>query len=142
MGRGGVFISQKAYIKKRQLEASTELLKDIAKLDTQHKKYAEVSVKKELDFKISKLKLLQTSQEAKSILYTRQQYFEYRDKPNRLLARVLAQDHLKVPISDIMMSRNVKEVRSLEGKLQVLTEEFYIELYKSTDPCDKNIKDF
>lgn len=134
-------MSQKAYLNKCQQKVSMELLNDIAKLETQHKKSAEESVKKNLDFKISTLKLLHTSQSAKSILYTRQLYFEYRDKPNRLLAQVLAQDHSKAPISDIMMSRNRKDVRSLEGRLQVVTQ-YYTELYKSTYPCDDNIKDF
>lgn len=100
-----VYINQKAYINKCQLKASMDLLNDIAKLETQHNRLAEESVKKNLDLKISKLKLLQTTQAAKSILYTRQQYFEYRYILNRLLARVLAQDYPKASISEHNVNR-------------------------------------
>lgn len=86
------------------------MLTGIAKLEAQQKKAGEDSINRELDVEISKLKLLQASQAAKSIMYSRQQFFEYRDKPNKLLACVLAQDHLN---QHFLMRGSLKMTRKL-----------------------------
>lgn len=67
----GVFINQKAYINKRQYEASRGMLKKITNLEAQHKLSGEDSIKRNLDVELSKLKLLQASQAAMSVMYSR-----------------------------------------------------------------------
>lgn len=47
---------------------SKEMLSEIAKLEAHHKRSGEESFKRELDFKASKLKLLQAFQTAKAIM--------------------------------------------------------------------------
>lgn len=61
-----------------------DLLKDIATLEAKHKETASASIKQDLDIKLSKLHLLEASQAAKSLLYTKKHIFEYRVKPNKV----------------------------------------------------------
>lgn len=66
------------------------------------------SVKKKLDDDdVIKLKLVQASQAAKSITYS-----GYRDKPNKLLARVLAQGNFKTSLPDGIASKTGREANS------------------------------
>lgn len=74
-------------------------------------------------------------------MYTRQKFFNYRDKPNKLLAWVLAQEHPKASIPDIMIAQSGEEINSTEGKLELLVDD-YQELYRSSCPCKSNIENF
>lgn len=67
----GILINQKVYVTKHQREASRNILQNIAILEAQHKVSGEDNVKRKLDMETSKLKLLQTSKAAKSILYSK-----------------------------------------------------------------------
>lgn len=122
---------------KNRHKDSIELQKDIAKLEAQHKATGRQTFKEELDLKISKLKLIEASCAAKSIMYARQQMFDFRDKPNKLLARILAQGHLRQSIPGVMISKTGEEVCLLGDKLKVFSE-YYNDLYKSTQP-DENV---
>lgn len=66
------------------------LLKEIAVLESKHKATRGKNIKHELDIKVAQLRSLETSQAVKSLLYASQHLFDYRDKPNKQLARVLA----------------------------------------------------
>lgn len=66
----GVFISLKAYINKKWQKV--ELLKDSANLETQYKVSGAEEIRCELDMKLSKLRLIEAPNAAKSIMYARQ----------------------------------------------------------------------
>lgn len=118
----GILISQKAYVNKRQQDISKEMLKEITILETEHKETGKESIKEKLDEEIIMLKLVQAPMAAKSVMYYRQQYFEYRDKPNKLMARVLDQGNPRTTIPDVMFTKPGKKVSFVEDKLEVFTE--------------------
>lgn len=89
----GVFISLKASLNRKRHEASAIILQDIVDLETLHKRKPEKGIKEELDLRVAKLRVIETTQAATPMLYLRQQIFEFRDRPNKMLARILAQEN-------------------------------------------------
>lgn len=59
------------------------------------------------------IKLMDESTAAK-VMYDRQQFFEYRVKPNRLLARVFADPVTKQSSVDVMVARNGVKKKSFK----------------------------
>lgn len=118
----GVFISLKAYLNRKRQNTVDKLLNKIAMLEAKHKATGLKSIKKELDIKLGKLNLLEASQAAKSLLYAKQHLFEYRDRPNKQLANVLAQSKSMQSMSDSMVTINIEKVISMPDKLKVFAE--------------------
>lgn len=69
----GILISKEIYLWKSKKEAVKRLTDEIAILEEQHKRTQTRSLKEELDIKTSKLKIIQATQAAKSLMYARQQ---------------------------------------------------------------------
>lgn len=57
-----------------------------------------------LDALTLKLKIIDTTSKAKGVLNVKQHYFEYRDKPNKTLAQVLAESVDKPTIAEVLCS--------------------------------------
>lgn len=62
-------------------------------------------------------------------MYARQQFFDYRDRPNKQLACLLSDNKGKQTIADIMTNAEGTQVVTLEDKRQ-LFEDYYTKLYK------------
>lgn len=136
----GIFISQKAYLNKKRQNSIGGLLNDITTFEAKYKATGSGSLKQELNIKISKLHLMEASLAAKSMLYAKQHLFEYREKPNKQLARILAQHTSMQPLSDCMVTSNGDEVISIPDKLKGFVEDPN-PLYDTTNPfvSDKSI---
>lgn len=114
------------------------MLRGLNILESQNKKSGENSVKKKLDDEIAKMKLVQASQAAKSIMYSRQHFLSIEINQT---ARVLAQGNSKTSYPDKMISKTGKKVNTLKDKLDILTD-YYSDLYKSSHPAESCIKHF
>lgn len=77
------FINQKAHVNKKRHEVTEKLIKELAILEAKHKSVKTKELKQELEAKVNELKLLEATAIAKEVLYARQQFFEYKDRPNR-----------------------------------------------------------
>lgn len=125
--------------KKEQLKR--EIQQKIRCLEQNHKQKPTREMKDRLDAQMAKFKLIEASQVAKQIMYSKQRTFEYRDKPNTLLARMLTtkQESFRLPLS--MTTYKGIQVDSVPDKLQVFVE-YYQQLYQSSGPEMEKIKDF
>lgn len=65
-------------------------MQNIVRLEAIHKITRSVDNKLELEALVAKLKLFDAVTVAKELVYAKQHVFEYRDKPNKNLARILA----------------------------------------------------
>lgn len=77
--------------------------------------------KYELDTKLNEIKLIEATEAAQEIMYTKQQYFKYRNKPNKQLAKVLAESTAKPSIADVMVAKDGDKIESISGKLDLLS---------------------
>lgn len=64
----GVLISQKAYLNKKKQLATEEALKDITRLEAQHKVSQTDELKRRLNIEVNKLKLIEATQLPKEIM--------------------------------------------------------------------------
>lgn len=90
---------------------------------------------------ISKLKLTEASQEAKEIIFAKQRLFEFRDKSNKLLAKLLAHQKGSSGLPESMKSTRGELVHSVKEKLQVFVDS-YEELCKSLQPAETEVDNF
>lgn len=137
----GVLISQKAYLNKKKMAMSTETLAEIGLLERQYELTGNKDIKWDMEVKTNIFKLLDASQAAKEIMYARQHFFEYHDKPNKQLAQVLAEDKGQHKMPEVMMNKDGEKLAALEDKLCIFAP-YYTELYKSMDLSEENIKSF
>lgn len=79
-------------------------MREISKLEEVHKTTRSKAVKQELDVLILKLKLTDATSLAREVMFAKQQAFEYRDKPSRQLAHVLAESQEKTVLGEVMIS--------------------------------------
>lgn len=63
-------------------------------------------------------------------MYSKQRIFEYRDKPNTLLARMLSTKQEGIRIPQSLITNKGMKVDSVPDKLQVFVE-YYQQLYKN-----------
>lgn len=84
------------------------------------------------------LKLLEASQISRNIKYARQWYFDFRDKPWNMLAKVLEEN---TPIKNDIGINNAEGqlVYQVEQKLRIF-ERYYVNLCKSEKPQERDIK--
>lgn len=74
-------------------------------------------------------------------MYIKQSTFEYANKPNQHLPRILAGARGKYSIPEYMFSKENKKVKDSKGKLEIFAE-YYWELYFSSDPAEADIDIF
>lgn len=55
-------------------------------------------------------------------MYAKQNAFEHRDKPNKHLARILADTRRSPLFLEVMISKERKEVNTIIGKLKVSSD--------------------
>lgn len=91
---------------------------DITRLDAQHTVTRPHELKHELEEKVSVLKLIEATHAAKDVMYARQHILKYRDKPNKQLARILAESRENQVIPDIMVTKGGAEVGLLKNKFK------------------------
>lgn len=86
-----------------------------------HKATGSRKIKQELDIKVNKLRILEASRAAKSILYIWQQIFKHRDKPNKHLARILVQGRYTQSFQEITLRKDGNEARTVCDKLHMIS---------------------
>lgn len=87
----GVFVNLKVHLLRKKWILSEELLQNITSVETLHKATRCKETKQELDALVSKSKLLGVTMAARKVMFAKQQFFEFRDKPNKHLAQILAE---------------------------------------------------
>lgn len=107
-------------------------------MEAQHKATQDKKIKQELELKVCKFKQIEASQAIMSLMYARQKFFDYRDKPNKQLARLLAQAQSNSVTPEAMFTAEGQEVRNLPDKLKIFTE-YYKKLYETTNPTESDI---
>lgn len=105
------------------------MLAEISKLENLYKTTQSQEVKQELEAAIFKLKELDATSAVKYLLYAKR-YFVYRDKLNKVLARVFAESVNKIALADVMFSKDGSLVSSLEDELAAFSH-YYRNLYTS-----------
>lgn len=86
----GIFSGQKAYLNRLRIQETEWRCQEIKELEIKHKLVHREEFKTRLNTAISKLKLVETSQAAKEIMFAKNRIFECWDKLNTLLAKLLA----------------------------------------------------
>lgn len=137
----GVLIGQRIYMKRKKYRLMIEGLKEVARLEIMYKTTQSLDAKRNLDNETTNIKLLEVSGVAREIMYNKQNIFEYRDKPNKHLARLLATSERKLCILDTMFLRDGSEATTVTDKLKVFFD-YYTELYKSKSPMDEEIDNY
>lgn len=103
-------ILKKAHKDKQKNAVCTELVQNIEKLETNFKKRFAPSKSQDLQAMYEDLKILDAQRISLEILYPKQKVFDYRDKPRKQLARILAGSSAKVKVSPV----KVDEERSTD----------------------------
>lgn len=136
----GNIISYTSARKRATKKCMMGLMSELSKFGQLHKQHpSEDNFKKLHDIR-NKLNILQTEQTKKLLSFTKQKYFEFGNKPSRLLAHQLKKEHAE---------RIIKVIRNSNGQLTYDTKlinqafaEFYDKLYYSENPSDSNIQTF
>lgn len=87
--RGGL-ISQGAFRKKLREQVRSDMVLHILELQQEHKMTGDPVVWNALITEMDKLKLLNAQAATREIMYAKQWWFEFKDKPGQLLAHLLA----------------------------------------------------
>lgn len=87
----GVIISAKANRDKEHTSTREALIKLLENLDKLHKMMQEIKYHEEYQQVLKLLDVVDAKSIVKGLMYGRQNYCEYREKPGRMLARVLAE---------------------------------------------------
>lgn len=92
------------------------MLEQVKKLEDLHKKDQTVELRKRLNMEALKEKMIEVRQATKKIMFARQMFFKYWDKPSKNLARLLADVGRKPPVPLTMYKKEGIGVSTLEGK--------------------------
>lgn len=104
----GNIISYTSARKRATKKCMMGLMSELSKFGQLHKQHpSEDNFKKLHDIR-NKLNILQTEQTKKLLSFTKQKYFEFGNKPSRLLAHQLKKEHAE---------RIIKVIRNSNGKL-------------------------
>lgn len=114
-------------------------LKEIKELEKKFERTNNKDIKKELKTNI--FKMLDATQASREIMYARQKLFEYRDKPNKQPARVLAETRGQTWLAGKMVNKAAKIVDILKKKLNVFST-YYTDLFKSVELFFEDIQSF
>lgn len=117
------------------------MMTEISRLEMLYQITLSTKVEQELDALSLKLKLMSATFAAKDLLYAKQHYFEYRDKPNKLVAKILLESVDKPVIMEVMFSSDGTLATFVPGKL-CLFMNYYMMLYTSQDPSEGDLKCF
>ena len=130
----GEIISYSAYQKKINSEKSASLARDISELQSKCVDSPNADLSKELLMKKAEFDLLASNEAAESLLKSRHKYYEFGDKPSKLLAHQLRQ---------ASSSQHITQISSTDGTTidpQVINNhfrDFYAKLYTSECVADE-----
>lgn len=137
----GVLISQKAYVRRKKEVLVRKGQEEIMSLEERYKRTPTQKMKWRLDAETSKLKLIEVTQAARELMFSKQRTFEYRDTPNMFLAKILSDKHSRTLMPTYLMSRGGTMVDAVQDKLRIFAD-YYEKLHKSSQPEMKDIDRF
>lgn len=123
-----IFIVLKVDRQKTRDRSRRELLQDISQLEALNKQHPPIELSEELLQKYQQLKMINSVEIVQSILYARQNVFEYRDKAGIQLARLLSERPIKHKVT-LMLSESGELTISIEEKLEIFAK-YYQRLYQ------------
>lgn len=136
----GHLISYTSARKKAANERASQLQKELTTLEQSHKQAPTEDNLRKLNAVKTDLNLIQTEQVKKLLFFTRQRYYEYGNKPSRLLAYQLKKERT---------DRTIKHIRQATGQLRYDLQsiqssflDFYKKLYTSENPLESDIQSF
>lgn len=136
----GHLISYTSAIKKAANERASQLQKELTTLEQSHKQSPTEENLRNLKAVRANLNIIQTEKVKKLLFFTRQRYYEYGNKPSRLLAYQLKKEQT---------DRTIKHIRQANGQLRYDLQSiqssflnFYKELYTSENPVESDIQSF
>lgn len=127
----GEIISYSAYQRKIAMENKATLSKDIAELQSKCVDTPDAYLFKDLLTKKAEYDILTSNETAQSLLKTRHNYYEFGDKPSRLLAHQIRQSSSSLHIAQINTDIGPTiNPQSINGQFR----DFYASLYSSECP--------
>lgn len=130
--RGSV-ISFEAYRRKKNKARLLEIDRQINKLDKENARIPSIDLHKRISSLKYEYNKILSAKVSKSFLYIKQKYFEFGDKPHRLLARQLRKQE---------NDRTIHKIKSDKGEVMMKPKDIndrFLQFYKNLYTSNKNI---